>query len=389
MTPTTIGGGETSEASARASEGAALTTLDTGAIALDADQRARALTDLQRLDFLAMSPPQIVTIGADAEKALNRTLDGFLARLDKNNAEALFKLFDRLQRGVSDADLPAVLKQVQTVERPSIGARFWGLLRGKGLQDLVRDGYDRLRGVVTGKTRTLGDEMGKIEKQVEGECRRLLGELQVLQQLKESYATHRADFALAAGVASAFLKRAKAEVADAEANVPPSVIKQARLQELHAKLQMLESRAVALEGVYTRLPADQMVIQQIEQAGVSTLQETVTTAGARFASIKMTLLALQGALAVKSVQNMSAAQARLDAQLQVVRSQLVHDVAASAAAAPGDNRAQQAQQIAQIVADAKAIDEVVAKARQENAAKFDAARATFKAARDQLSGMSP
>ncbi|MGT2467579.1 hypothetical protein ACVOMV_25975 (plasmid) [Mesorhizobium atlanticum] len=81
------------------------------------------------------------------------------------------------------------------------------------------------------------------------------------------------------------------------------MVAQARVQELRDKLRLLESRALALEGTYTRLPADQMVIQQIEQAGITTLQETATTVAARFASIKMTLLSIHGAFAVKRSSN--------------------------------------------------------------------------------------
>ncbi|MDN5750920.1 MAG: HAD family hydrolase, partial [Pseudonocardia sp.] len=62
---------------------------------------------------------------------------------------------------------------------------------------------------------------------------------------------------------------------------PAEVAAQARVRELQDKLRLLESRALALEGTYTRLPADQMVIQQIEQAGVATLQETATTVASR------------------------------------------------------------------------------------------------------------
>ena len=45
-----------------------------------------------------------------AEQALQRTLDGFLARLDKNSASAVFALFGRLEEGVQDAKLPEILE---------------------------------------------------------------------------------------------------------------------------------------------------------------------------------------------------------------------------------------------------------------------------------------
>ncbi len=367
-----------------------IATIDTGVVVLSAEQGRACEQALKGLDFAAMSSAQIVLIGANAEQGLHQTLDGFLARLDSKTAASLFKLFDKLQKGVADADLPAVLVQVQAVDKPGLVARLLGMLSGKSKDDLITAAYQTLTGLMDGKTRTLKDEMGKLERELGTECAKLLAELRVLEDLKTSYGKHRESFAVAAATAHAFLEQSRAYVAEQRALVEanPDSLRSTRLQELEAKLQMLESRSLALEGTYTRLPADQLVIQQIEQAGVSTLQETVTTANARFASIKMTLLALHGTLMVKSVQAMGERQATLDRQLNAVRGQLVKEVATAAANAPGDNRLAQAHQIEKIIADAKEVETIVAKAREDNAAKFAAARAVFQKARDDMSKLS-
>ena len=152
-------------------------------------------------------------------------------------------------------------------------------------------------------------------------------------------------------------------------------------------LQLLESRALALEGVYTRLPADQLVIQQIEQAGVATLQETATTIASRFASIKMTLLSIHGAFAVKSVQQLGERQARMDEQLTKLRGAALKDVAVAAARAPGDNRLAQAQQIEAIIVSTREIHELVEAARSETEEKFETARQKFAQARSELAAL--
>ena len=158
--------------------------------------------------------------------------------------------------------------------------------------------------------------------------------------------------------------------------------------ELKDKLRLLESRALALEGTYTRLPADQLVIQQIEQAGIATLQETATTVASRFASIKMTLLSIQGAFAVKSVQQLAGRQARLDKQLTELRGRSLKDVAVSAAQAPGDNRLAHAEQIEQIIATTNEIHGLVAAARKTTEEKFEQARQKFAAARQELATLA-
>lgn len=231
--------------------------------------------------------------------------------------------------------------------------------------------------------------MGQIEGELSGEMQKLFGELRSLDQLKQAYAAHFSDFTVAAAAARGFLDKARAYVETETAKVTAGdVTAQTRLRELEDKLRLLESRALALEGVYTRLPADQIVIQQIEQAGIATLQETATTIASRFASIKMTLLSIHGAFAVKSVQQLSERQARMDEQLQKLRSATLKDVAVSAASAPGQNRLAQAQQIENIVASTKEIHALIETAKQQSDQKFATARQKFAQARAELATLT-
>lgn len=187
----------------------------------------------------------------------------------------------------------------------------------------------------------------------------------------------------------ALLEKAQAYVAGEKAALDPAdPVAQGRVLELTDKLRLLESRALALEGSYTRLPADQLVIQQIEQAGVATLQETATTVASRFASIKMTLLSIHGAFAVKSVQQIAGRQAKLDRQLTELRGRALKDVAVAAALAPGENRVAQAQQIESIIVTTKEIHGLVEAARKTTDEKFEIARQKFADARRELATLS-
>jgi hypothetical protein len=363
--------------------------LDTGAIVLRPEQLPQAQAALAALDFATIAPADIVTIGMGAEQNLGRTLDGFLARLDKKTAAKVFDLFGRLQKGVDDANLPEILEKVQKGEDRGF---FSGLvnslvhkLTGKSAEDAAREFMDELTELISGRTRTLATEMQKLEAELGREMQTLSGELRTLGQLKQKYGEHFGQFTLDAAVARAFVDKAGAYVrAQAAAAQPTDVVAQARVGELEEKLRLLESRALALEGTYTRLPADQLVIQQVEAAGVATLQETATTVASRLASIKMALLSIQGAFAVKVVQQLSARQARLDEQLTKVRAEALKDVAVSAAKAPGDNRLAQARQIESVIASTQEIDQLVRAARQETDQKFDTAREVFAQSRAAL-----
>ncbi len=382
-------GGADSTAAGAAPVPATAPGLETGAIVLQPDQVPVVEKQVATLDFGSMRSSDVIKIGLDSETALQRTLDGFLARLDKKSAAKVFDLFGRLQKGVDDAKLPDLLDQVQRGEKPGLLNSIFGRLRGKKRAEMQQQLLDEIGALVSGRTRTLADEMNGLEGQLEREMQNLFTELKSLDALKQSYGTHFSDFTVSAAVARAFLEKARPYVAAEQAKVTPGdVAAQSRIQELQDRLQLLESRALALEGTYTRLPADRLVIQQIEQAGVATLQETATTVSARFASIKMTLLSINGAFAVKNVQQVAQRQAQLDRQLTEVRGRALKDVAVAAAQAPGENRLAQAQQIEQIIATTKEINTLVAAARQTTEEKFDQAREKFAAARDELATLA-
>ncbi len=360
-----------------------------GQIVLRPEQAAQVEQDVAALDLATMSPGDVVKIGLDAERSLQQTLDGFLARLDRRTAATVFALFDRLAQGVDDAKLPEILAEIQKSERPGPLAALLGRLRGKSRDEILREMLERLGDLVAGRTRTLADEMTRLEADLETEMRKLSSELETLETLKRSYGEHFAEFAVAAAVAQAFLERARAAVTAEEAKLDPAdVVGRTRVQELRDKLRLLESRALALEGTYSRLPADQLVIQQIEQAGVSTLQETATTVASRFASIKMTLLSVHGAFAVKNVQALAGRQAQLDRQLTDIRGRALKDVAVAAALAPGEGRLAQAQQLEQIIASTKEIHDLVEAARKTSDEKLELARQRFAAARAELAALA-
>lgn len=359
--------------------------LDTGAVVLRPEQVSDAEAAVAGTDVATMPPGAVIRLGLEAEQALQRTLDGFLARLDKTQAAKVFALFGRLEKGVEDAKLPEVLDRIQNGEKPGLIGSLLGRFRGKRPDELAGEVMAAIGDLVAGRTRTLADEMTRIEGELAGEMQRLFGELQALDALKQSYARHFGEFTVAAAVAHALHAKARAVLADEQAKTNAAdPVAQAKLSELADKVRLIESRALALEGTYTRLPADQQVIQQIEAAGIATLQETATTISARFASIKMTLLSIHGAFAVRSVQQLSDRQAKLDRQLTELRGRALKDVAVRAAAAPGENRLAQARQIEGVIAATREVNGLVAAAKARTDENFEAARQRFAAARQAL-----
>lgn len=338
------------------------------------------------IDVRELTSADIVQLGLPAEQALQKTLDGFLTRLDKTTSGQVFDLFEKLEKGVNDANLPEVLRKIQDA-KPSLMRRLMGFLKGKSAGQITRETYENIRELLSGKTQTLAYAVGSIEKDLARSMQKLTEELQSLEQLKESYHAHVANFGTMAVAAQRVLEASKVYLLEMEQEQGEETnpIQQAKIHDMRQKVQLLESRTLSLVGAFTRMPADHVIIQQIEQAGVATLQETAITASSRFASIKTTLLALNGAFNVKSVQQMASKQADMDRQLQQVRSQLTREIVATAISSPGDNRLEQAAQIEKILQDAREIRTIIKGAQEANAQKFQAARDRFETIRKQLS----
>jgi hypothetical protein len=258
--------------------------------------------------------------------------------------------------------------------------RISGAFSKKAVQKAMERAYEEIRMRAAGKTKTLNDVIKGMEKELETEQRRLEGELRVQEQLKDSYREHFTSFALVVAFAESWLVHSKEQLQQAIANGADATTQ--RL--MNEKIQALESRTLALQNTLTRLPSDQLTIRMLENAGLSTLQETMTTAAGRFASIKMTLLTIHGALVTQGVQRLAEQGAALDANLLAVRSALMKDVVTKAANAPGDNRLADANGLKKIVEETRELVQIVDRAAESNRQKFDAARSITQQARQEL-----
>lgn len=341
--------------------------------ALDEQRRQQLQEQLGSIDPASLPLAAIAGLGADAEQGLARVLDGFLGQIDEESAPRLFKLVDGLQEAVEREDLPGVARAILDA-RPSLGERLRGLFSRRALRLAGERAYEQACRLASGKTRTLAEQVAAMERQVQTEQGSLLANLQTLETLKQRYREQWQEFAAAALLVDGLWR--KAQAIDVPAGVSDG--------EWQERLQALESRALALEGALSRLPADQLVIRQLQNAGVATLQEIAGTLAARFNSIRMTLLTLHGARLTQDLQRLAQAGANLDANLAAVRGQMVREVAVKAASAPGEQRLAQARQLQEIVAESRRLHELVNAARQTSREQHGQARRLFAEARQQM-----
>jgi hypothetical protein len=351
-------------------------------LTLSADQVQQIRSQLASSSLAAISQMDIAKIGSEAEAELHRTLGSFLDRIEKGEQPRIFTLVKRLSEAVDEQQLPALADEILNA-KPTLWERIVGAFSRKSLSRALQRAYEEIRLRAAGKTRTLNDLMKGMERELEQEQRRLEGELRAQEELKESYRQHFVNFAVVVAFMTSWLDKARTEVQQAIAAGADTATQRA----LADKLQALESRTIALENTLTRLPSDQLTIRMLENAGLATLQETTTTASGRFASIKMTLLTIHGALVTQGVQRLAEQGAALDANLLAVRSTLMKDVVGKAANAPGDNRLAEANGLKKIVAETRELVQIVDNAAQANRQKFDAARAITQDARKELAAL--
>jgi hypothetical protein len=329
-------------------------------------------------NFELMTMSGILEQGRAEEKRLNEVLNRFLERIAKDENPQLFKLVAKLGDVVVAQNLPAVADNILNAT-PTLLERVIGFVNKKSLVAAQQKAFSAASKFAAGKTKTLLSEIDSIERLLAGEQARLAEEIVVFEKLKQEYSVAEREYESLVKNLQGFLAEVKKLPVPIADSTPGSLA----LRNNHAdKVQGLESRVLALESTYTRLPADQETIRQLQQAGLMTLQETRTDA--RFASIKMTLLVLHGALVTQSVQRLADQGAALDANLMSVRHTISKRVVDSSANAPGNNRVAQAEQIKTIMNNTAELVSIVEQARLTNVAKFEVARKSLSESRQIL-----
>ncbi|QGZ65442.1 hypothetical protein [Paraburkholderia acidisoli] len=380
MQPTSFGAVAAPVAPAESTRDDALVLPANFPLTLQPGQIASLRQRIAAFDIASTPQEQIALLGAEPTLALNRVLDSLLARINRAENPQIFKLIPALDEAVAKERLGELADNILNA-KPGLMDRLVGLFNKKALRRALDRVYEDLERAARLKSRTLSDVVTDMERKLGAEMATLNEELRELDALKTEYRTRFVSFAEETAFLNSALAKAQREAPAQRAAAGADI---ARCNEIDDKLQALASVALARETMMTRLPSEQIVIRQVQNAGVSTLQEVITTMGDRFASIRMTLLTIHGSQMVQNVQRLAQSGAHLDRNLQEVRARLMAGVVETAAHAPGNNRLEQAQSLQRVVADTQALQAIVDNARTANRAKFEEARTTLAGVRQDL-----
>ncbi|WP_432723430.1 hypothetical protein R0381_001099 [Jeongeupia wiesaeckerbachi] len=349
-------------------------------LVLDTEQLAKVDGRLQTLSLRALSRGEISQFGAAQGKALDQALAAFLERIQKNESPNLFRLVSSLNESVEQERLPELAERILN-GKPRLIDRIAGLFSRKALNKAINRALEETSNLIQMRSQRLSDVISKMQVELQQVATKVEGEVEQLERVKESYRSNFREYAALSVLLAALVAKSEGELAALEAGSETSAFD---LNEYRDKLEALRSQALAAEGIATRLPADQLVMKQIQNAGIQTLTEVTTTATQRFASIRSTLISLHSALQVQKLQKLDDANAALDANLQAVRQKTVRDIVQHAADAPGRNRLAQAEQIKAIVNETRELQALVVAARASNERAFGEAKVMFDAARSEL-----
>lgn len=384
FTPTAMGVNAGAVATVGAAAPLANTTTislpDNFPVNLPQEKMAVVLERVEKFDFATLPTQQIVLLGQEPTNYLNQALSSLLDRVTKQDNPQVFKLVDTLSDEIAKERIGELAEQILSA-KPSLMHRILGMFSKKALQKGLDQAYEELGRTARNKSKSLSDVIQGMERNLQTEMKKLTEELRSMEALKEQYRDAFTLFAEEVLFLHNALAKAQSQVPAMLAAADKDVVLQ---QDIQDKLQALESVALSREAMMTRLPGEQMIIRQLQNAGVSTLQELSITMGDRFASIRMTLVGIHGANMVRNVQRLGQANANLDNQLQEARAKLMQTVVTTAAQAPGNNRLEQANNLKRVVADTQNLQNIVDAARASNKEKFNEARTIMAKAREDM-----
>lgn len=357
-------------------------------ITITQDQQTKALAFANQFDITTIQQQNIGMIGAEQDAAIHKCLTPFLERIEKSTSANIFKLVDAFNATIEKEDLGALADRILN-SPPSAFDKFLGMFSKKALTKGMEKAWNETVDTVKGKTASMKKVIEKMEMDTALEQRKVYDEITVMESLKRSYATEYGNYITAVAGTFMFLEVAKSKVAAIAASIDPNDQQgNFYLTELNSKLQVLESRYTVMETSLTRIPAEQASIAILTDASVKTLQESVGSSSATFASIKSTLISINGIIVTMGLQNSSKGTQNLNRNLLETRAKMLNQVVTTATESIGLARIEQAQQVKDVIAQTAAMYENKRKLELLNKDRFIQAQAILSDSRAQMLQLS-
>lgn len=346
-------------------------------------EKAGEVADLARKFTVAgVEPHALITFGQEPIASFGARLDEILGQITNADSPVLFELFRSIRDGVNGADL----KQLELSIREKLKGSFLErLLAAIGLGDpakRLRRVTDEIRGMLQSRAKSLRDLITPMERQIEEESRKLIGEVSRMSTLAGGYR----DAIVSLGV---FVEAGRQIQGQAEGDLKqlsaaaesgdPLKVQEAR--DFSQKLDLFRNRLLVLETAYAKAPADLDSIGIARGAALNTLADTITSANSEFNDVKSVLIRLHALFQMQSVQQMNTMRRELRASLQQYGLQVLDEVAVNSVKAAGEARLADAELVLGTAQRLRTIADKVVAEGERNKDRYAAARAKLEQAR--------
>lgn len=322
------------------------------------------------------SEEKIVLYGSDRQKALGAALDKLLSQITKGSSPVLFELFNQLKKGIGDTNIG----ELETSIKDSLNKSWWhSVLDSIGLSSAAKrleKANTKIGSMLSSKSKSLLDLTQSMEANLNVEVQKLVGESKMLAALADEYRKNVSEFKELSETGKVMLEDAQKEgkrLFEYAANTGQPLDLEAA-KNFKQKVNLFENRLLVIDTIYTKAPAELEAIRLAREAGFQTIAETASSASEEFSDIKSILIKLAIAHTVQSVQGINAERRKLRDQLSAHGTNVLENVAVTAARSAGVNRMEDAQKLLDFTSKIATISDKVIAEGEQNKTRFADAR---------------
>ncbi|WP_200863970.1 toxic anion resistance protein [Asticcacaulis sp. AC466] len=351
-------------------------------VVLPPEKRTLAEELARKTPLVKTADHTVVTFGQEAIASFGAKLDDILSEITKADSPVLFELFRTIKDGVNGADLGEL---EQTIRKKLQYGFLERVLMALGLSDpanRLKRVTDEVRGMLQSKAKSLSDLIKPMEKQIESETTKLIGEVSRMSTLADGYRDNIESLGVYVEAGRHILTMAETELVnqtELAKSGDPLKVQQAR--DFAQKVDLFRNRVLVLESSYAKAPTDLDSIGLVRGAALATLADTVTSAHAEFNDVKSILIRLHALFQTQSVQQMNLMRRELRASLQGYGLDVLESVSVDAVKASGEARLADADLVLGAAQRLRVIADKVVAEGERNKQRYAAARVKLEQAR--------
>lgn len=331
---------------------------------------------VESFNLTVVDGPAIVLFGSDRQKQIGAKLDDLLAEVTKGNSPVLFELFNKLKKGVDEADLPTLEKKIRDAQSQGGFSRFVGAIFGQSAVKRLQKANQEIEQMLASKSKSLMDLTKSMEGSLSTEVQRLVTDATKLTRLANEFRINISEFEVYVQAGREILKREKARLVDLKAKASETQtvldIEAANIHE--QKVDLFENRLLIIENILAKAPSELQSIYISQGAGLQVLGETASASLEEFNTIKSVLIKLSVNLQIGSVQTLNAERRNLMNSLEKYGNETLGNVAVNAAKQQGINRLEDATRLLENAKKLNEISNKVLEEQKNNKLRFEEAR---------------